>query len=173
MSTEIHDEKSNSSTGAMLETTDPYLFFNLGLEIFGVKLAAIREVVEPQPFKTVPNTIPSFVGICNLRGQIIGLLDFRIHFGIKNPNHLGIYMIFENEHGAFGAIIDQIVCVDSLKETEIDRKNAAPQAVIPPQYIDGVVQYKEQLVILIDIKAIFSKEELTSIAHSKMMARAV
>lgn len=162
---------NNANESALTDSAQTYLFFKIGREMYAIKLTDIREVIEPQPIKQVPNTIPSFLGICNLRGQIVGILDLRIHFGINQIQSHGIHMIFDSDVGAFGAVIDSIVGVESVKDADIE-KDTSVEAIVPQKYIKGVAKHRNQLVIIVDVKSILTREELAQISHSKMMARA-
>ena len=54
-----------------------FLLFAVGQIMFGTPLLGVREIVKPQSYKHVPNTSDHFLGVINLRGQIVGVVDFR------------------------------------------------------------------------------------------------
>ncbi|MCX6126790.1 MAG: chemotaxis protein CheW, partial [Proteobacteria bacterium] len=60
-----------------------FILFRLGKEQYAVNLTDVEEVLESPDMTSVPNTVPSFIGVCNVRGQIVGVLDLRKHFNIS------------------------------------------------------------------------------------------
>ena len=60
---------------------DRYLSFNLGVEEYAVPLLAVREVIAMPEYTPVPYTPPYFLGIMNLRGQVISIMDLRQKLG--------------------------------------------------------------------------------------------
>ena len=67
-----------------IETSgERYLCFSLGEETFAIPLLSVREVIAVPEITRVPQTPAHFMGIMNLRGQVISILDLRTKMGIK------------------------------------------------------------------------------------------
>lgn len=60
-----------------------YLTFRLAQEFFAIPLLQVKEVIAMPEVTPVPQTPPHFIGIMNLRGQVITVLDLRLKLGIK------------------------------------------------------------------------------------------
>jgi len=144
-----------------------YVIFSLGDELYGAKLLEVKEVVEMLPTKQVPNTIPSFKGVCNLRGQIIGVIELRTHFNIHSAASLRpLLLVFDSEQGTIAAVIDRVVSVSVIGPADVETK---PNIVssIPAKYIIGIGKLGERMVTLVDLKSILSQEELAHLDHLK------
>lgn len=63
-----------------------YLCFNLGHEEFAIPLLSIKEVIGMPDVTPIPQSPPHFLGIMNLRGQVISILDLRQKLTIKPSN---------------------------------------------------------------------------------------
>ncbi len=158
---------------ALEQEQHKYVIFRLHNDLYGSKLLDVREVVENLPTKKVPNTVHAFQGICNLRGQIIGVVDLRIRFDLPTEDSFlrPVLMVFESDTGAIAALVDQIVSVTEIPETHIEKK---PNIVcaIPSQYIHGIGKFQNKLVTLIDIKTVLSHEDLLKVSQSKTFGNA-
>lgn len=144
-----------------------YVVFELGNELYGARIADVREVVQLLPIKPVPNTIGSFVGVCNLKGQIVGVIDLRQRFSTKSTSSSPVMLVTETNSGAICCIVDAIRSVSNILPEDIER---SPNiiATIPMKYIYGIGKYESRLVTLIQLPLILSSEELTSVEHSRM-----
>ncbi len=168
-------EKSNSShlEGSLEESSEvsKYLVFGIGPDLFATKLLDIREVVEALTTKTIPNTIKAFRGVCNLRGQIIGVIDLRERFSIIDAQqHRQVYLIFDTGSGALAAVVDRIVSVVQIEDDQIARKTNIV-SVVPQKYLIGVAEHGQRLLTLLDLKLVLSHEELVQLTDSKLQAK--
>ncbi|MCX6119800.1 MAG: chemotaxis protein CheW, partial [Proteobacteria bacterium] len=144
-----------------------YIVFSLNGELYGTRLLDVREVVEPVYTKSVPNTVSFFHGVCNLRGQIIGVIGLRERFGIEtDPTKTAILMVFDTESGAIAAKADRIENVSVIDPINIERN---PNIVtnIPHRYIVGIAKFENRLITLIDLKSVLTFEEISEIGNSK------
>jgi purine-binding chemotaxis protein CheW len=149
-----------------------YIIFCLNEELYGTRLLEVREVVEPMPIKTVPNTVSYFEGVCNLRGQIIGVISLKSRFGIdKDTDAQNIMFVFDTESGAIAATVDKIMTVTAVPPTDIER-NPNIVSNIPQRFISGIAKVNDRLVTLIDLRQILSSEELIQLEQSKMRLKA-
>jgi purine-binding chemotaxis protein CheW len=143
----------------------PFLLFRVGGELYGTPLLGIREVVEPQEPKPIPNTVSFFSGIINLRGQVIGIIDLRKRFGCEASRHPGMaLMIFTTESGPLGALVDEIESVVKIPQTNIESK-AAIRMHVPSDFFIGIGNQGGRLISLIDLNKVLGTEELKA-AHA-------
>jgi purine-binding chemotaxis protein CheW len=153
------------------EDENKYIVFSLGGELYGTKLLSVREVIEAMATKAVPNTIPSFLGVCNLRGQIVGVIDLRIRFGVvAPPAERPIFLVFETSSGLIGAAVDRIVSVSEIPSHQVEAKPNIVCAV-PARYIQGIGKWDDRLVTLIDLRDVLSHEELAHTDASRILLK--
>ena len=86
--------------------------FSLSGKEYAIDIMNVKEIAKAGHFTYVPNTLSFVVGVYNLRGEIIPILDMRIFFGIpvqeKNDSALENLLSLSVEEQTFGIIVDKI-----------------------------------------------------------------
>jgi purine-binding chemotaxis protein CheW len=91
------------------DTNSQFLTFSLGGEEYGVDILKVQEIKGYVPTTRVPNSPPEVVGVLNLRGTIVPIVDLRRKFGLEAI-----------QYDAFAAIV--VVVVDQqTKGMVVDR----------------------------------------------------
>lgn len=132
--------------------------FRLASEIYAIETVFVREVYPLKSFTMIPG-IPAFVlGIVNVRGQIVSVVDLKKFFGLpdKGLGELNKVIIIRNDRMEFGILADLILGTDSIPL----------EAVQPPlpgitgigaDYLRGVTGER---VIILDANRILRDEEV-------------
>jgi purine-binding chemotaxis protein CheW len=97
--------------------------FRLGEELYGVNVMQIREVLRYTEITPVPGAPYFVIGIINLRGNVVTVIDNRIRFGIScEPidNNTRI-IIVEVDHQVIGMLVDSVAEVTYIRESEIEK----------------------------------------------------
>lgn len=134
------------------------IVFRLAYETYGIETAFVREVYPLKDMTTLPGT-PSFVmGIINVRGQIVSVIDLKKFFNLpaKGLGELNKVIIMCNERMDFGILADVVEGTQSVALEEI---MAAPPSVIGigKKYLKGVT--KEHIVLL-EAESILNDEKI-------------
>lgn len=140
-------------------TSSRYITFSLGEERFGIPLLTVREVIAMPEVTPVPQSPAHFVGIMNLRGQIISVVDLRLKMGIK-PKNLQETAVIICDLGttSIGVVVDSIDSVLSPEPNEISDRPEIPGGK-NSEYISAVYRQGENLILLLEIeKALDAKE---------------
>jgi len=131
-----------------------YLLFRLREELYGTPLLGVREVVEPQAPKPIPNTAKHFSGVINIRGEIVGVLDLRTRFNHNAETGVNMaLMVFSTDGGPMAGLVDRVESVISLSEKEIERNPNIGIEILREALI-GVGKYNKHLITLIDLHKI-------------------
>lgn len=113
-----------------LENTLRYVTFNIGDELFGVDIMCVESIIPPQSITTVPRTPDYFLGIINLRGEVISIVDMRKRFGLA-PKEITadtrIVVILSNGL-LVGMLVDRIHSIENLIAGKLQK--APPLAVL-------------------------------------------
>ncbi len=142
---------------------DRYLLFTLGAELYATPLMGVREVVEMQTAKQIPHTVASFLGVINIRGEIVGVVDLRLRLGYPaSERRDAAMMVFATPGGALAAVADGMEGVARIPEETIERKPKV-DARLPLQYLIGVGRLKERLVTIVDLSQVLEGEEISLI----------
>ena len=148
------DDAKEKTAGAAIEVVE----FLLAYETYGIESSYVREICSLKELTPVPCT-PSFVlGIINVRGQIVSVIDMKIFFDL--PKHgltdLNKVIIVHDEKMEFGILADSILGVRKIRREEIQPPLPTLTGV-GAEYLTGVT--KEPLVIL-DMAKILSSKNL-------------
>ena len=133
--------------------------FSLAGKDYGIDIMKVKEIAKAGRFTYVPNTLPFVLGVYNLRGEIIPIIDFRIFFNIAVPerknDELENLLIVTVGELTFGIVVDEIDTVVGIEKSSIQ----PPHPIfgdINVKYIYGVVEANRHLFILLDIDSIFT-----------------
>lgn len=158
-----------SDTNLVTGAEARYLLFKVGDEVYGTPLLGVREVVEPQACKKMPNTVKYFKGLINIRGEIVGVIDLRTRFSQDDSDAGKALIVFDTEAGAVGALVDQVDSVIAIQENVIE-KNPNVGSVVPIDYVVGIAKLNDMLVSLIDLNKTLGNEELSQLRNTKLSA---
>lgn len=149
-----------------------YLSFSLGHEEYAVPLLAVREVIALPDITPVPYTPPHFLGIMNLRGQVISIIDLRLKFNIKVENTTETAVIIcDVGTTSLGVVISSVNSVLALDPEEISAKPEI-QSYKNTDYITGVTRRDKKLILLLDINKALSVEEHAAIKQATATKKA-
>ena len=139
---------------------DRYLEFNLGHERFAIPLLSVKEVIAIPDTTKVPFTPDYFIGIMNLRGQVLSIIDLRKRLNIFPHENTAETAVIISELGytQIGFMVDSINRVLAVSGQEM----APPPEIeknLHTEFIIGCYKAERQLILFLDINKIMSKEE--------------
>jgi len=132
--------------------------FSLAGKDYAVDIMKVKEIAKAGRFTYVPNTLPFVLGVYNLRGEIIPIIDLRLFFNIDVPerqdNAVENMLIVTVGEQTFGVVVDVIDKVVGIQKSSIQPPHPL-FGDINIKYIYGVVEANKRLYILLDIDRIF------------------
>lgn len=132
--------------------------FSLCGKDYAIDIMKVKEIAKAGRFTYVPNTLPFVLGVYNLRGDIIPIIDLRLFFNIEIPerddNALENMLIVTVGEQTFGVVVDAIDKVVGIQKSTIQPPHPL-FGDINIKYIYGVVEAERHLYILLDIDKIF------------------
>jgi len=138
--------------------------FSLAGKDYSIDIMHVKEIAKAGRFTFVPNTLPFVLGVYNLRGEIIPILDLRLFFNIEVPprdeNKMENMLILAIEDQKFGVVVDKIDKVIGVQKSTIQPPHPL-FGDINIKYIEGVVESNNRLYVLLDVTRIFSSKEST------------
>jgi purine-binding chemotaxis protein CheW len=151
---------------------DRYLCFTLGVEEYAIPLLSVKEVIAMPDITAVPQTPAHFLGIMNLRGQIISVMDLRVKLSIKPLESAEIAVIICDLHpNSIGIVVDSINSVISPTADQISTKPEI-QSSHNTEYIRAVYREKDKIILLLDISKTLSQKDQQVFAKSIMTNKA-
>jgi len=120
----------------------------------------VQEVLRVTDIAPVPGAPGYVLGIINLRGNVVTVIDTRNRFGLlsKETDDSTRIVIIETDHHIIGIMVDSVAEVVDLRSSEIE---TAPNVGNDEssKYIQGVTSRDNELLILVDLNKFLSDEE--------------
>ena len=143
---------------------DRYLTFNLGEEEYALPLHAVREVIALPEITPIPQSAAHFLGIMNLRGQVISIVDLRLKFRIKPSSSTETAVIIcDLNPYCIGVVVDSVNSVQTPGPEEISEKPQNDSSTA--DYITGIYRKEDRLILLVDLVKTLSLEEQRALAE--------
>jgi len=134
--------------------------FKLGDEEYAIDVLKIQEIIRLVEITAVPRTDNYIMGVMNLRGKVIPVVDLRVRFNLEKSDFDKetriIVVRFEKEN--IGFVVDEVTQVVRINKSLIE---PTPPLVgsICQEYILGICKYNERLIILLDIDTLIYEDK--------------
>lgn len=154
----------NAQTGDENDPVLQWVTFQLGEETYGVNVMQVQEVLRVTEIAPVPGAPTYVLGIINLRGNVVTVLDTRKRFGMspRNLDDSSRILIIESADNVVGLMVDSVSEVVYLRASEME---AAPNVgnEESSRFIQGVCNRNEELLILVELNKLLTEDELRDI----------
>ena len=140
------------------------LVFSLGKENYCVDVCQAKEVMKLPETTRVPN-VPAFViGVANLRGEIISILDMHYFFGLEPVGRSQeVRVIVTDLTGeAIGLRVDRVQDTVEIDEDEIQVPLATLKGNLAA-YTKGQVAHGEEILIILDLEKVLQCEDIRNL----------
>lgn len=135
--------------------------FRLGDEEYGIEIDKVKDIITVPTITPVINSPFSIIGMMNLRGKLIPVMDLRERFGIsqQQTTRKSRIMVVEIRNELIGLLVDQVTQVLKVNEEIIEH---APkyESLVEEAYIRGICHLEERLIILLDIDRVIGIDNL-------------
>ena len=148
--------KPPAVVGVQAPGTRQVLTFELGNETYGVEILRVREIRGWSAVTKIPHAPPHVLGVLNLRGSIVPVVDLRMRFALDRVEYTKVTVIIVlSVHSAagrreVGVVVDGVSDVADFIAADV---KPAPDlgAAVATDYIRGLVTCAERMVVLLDI----------------------
>ena len=142
-----------------------YVTFKLDEETYGINVMQIQEALRYTEIAPVPGAPDYVLGIINLRGNVVTVIDTRKRFGLSEAevsDHTRIVVI-EVDSQVVGILVDSVAEVVYLRQSEME---SAPNVgnEESAKFIQGVCNKNGELIILVEFEKLMSEEEWSDVA---------
>jgi purine-binding chemotaxis protein CheW len=153
-------QKRNVAQNVAEDEILQWVTFQLERETYGINVMQVQEVLRYTDIAPVPGAPDYVLGIINLRGNVVTVIDTRSRFGLPSAevSENSRIVIIEAEKQVIGILVDSVAEVVYLRSSEID---AAPRVGTEEsaKFIQGVSNRDGELLILVDLNKLLSDEE--------------
>ncbi len=150
----------NQAAESANDTITQWVTFYLDNEKYGINVMSVQEVLRITDIAPVPGAPHYVLGIINLRGNVVTVIDTRTRFGLieKESDDATRIVIIESEGQVIGILVDSVAEVVDLQKSDIETTPNVGNDE-SSKYIQGVSSQGEQLLILVDVDKLLTEEE--------------
>jgi len=154
------EPSSSNKNDSDEDTILQWVTFRLANETYGINVMEVQEVLRFSDIAPVPGAPTYVLGIINLRGNVVTVIDTCQRFGlppIEITENTRV-VIIETDHQVIGILVDAVAEVVYLKRSDID---STPNVGNDDsaKFIQGVTHREGQLLILVDLNKLLGEEE--------------
>lgn len=128
--------------------------FRVDNERYGVDVMRVKEVLRFSDITPVPGADRSILGILNLRGNVVTVIDTRTLFNLsraESDDSTRVIVVELNEHEVIGLVVDSVDEVINLPQNQVDRAPSVITEESARRFVLGVCYYNKALIILLDL----------------------
>lgn len=139
--------------------------FELGNESCGVDISRIQDINRMQQITEIPHAPDSVVGVINLRGKVIPVVDLRKKLGLPPAEHTKStrIMVVRTGEGLIGMIVDAVSQVLRISSDSVEPPSPV-LAGTDSRYLRGIAKIDEELIVLLDLDYVLSGKEKAEMA---------
>ena len=153
------------------DNANQYLTFMLGKEEYGIEILKVQEIKGWGQVTKIPNTPNYILGVINLRGAIIPVMDLRLRFCLESADYTPTTVIIvtnvrlSNKTRTVGLVVDAVSEVYSIDESCF---SPAPELgnSIDTAYVSGLATVEGKMIILMAVEHLVSQEMLSSVPEA-------
>jgi purine-binding chemotaxis protein CheW len=151
--TTLLDTETEEDTTELVQ----FLVFQSGNGLYGINILETHEILKPVVVTRLPNVEPEVLGVINLRGNIIPVIDIQKKFSddyceIKDTSRI-VVCTFGNKH--LGLLVDRIVEVASISEDNIEGVEVRG---LSNQYLKGVGRASDKIFLIFNLEILFAEQ---------------
>ena len=136
-----------------------FLSFSVSNEIFGIELVHVHEILRPVFITRIPNVEEYILGVVNLRGEIIPIVDLKKKFeqGFVDINKNTRIVVLEHNSKRFGLVVQEVKQVIKIVKSSISDINNHMSSSFN-NMIDYVGRSGETIVLIVELKKLINFE---------------
>lgn len=158
-------EVADQSAARQPARTDDYVVFTLAGTQYALPLAQVTEMDKAPRVTAIPHSPDFVLGVTNLRGDIVALLDLRLLLGLPHSDdpRLGRMIVVRVEAGdqwtVAGLLVDSVVGIAPVAGNTL-QKPVGPDEDRAAAFLRGVCEHREQLLNVLDLDLLFRSAEM-------------
>jgi purine-binding chemotaxis protein CheW len=138
-----------------------FLTFRLATEEYGIDILSVQEIKGWSGATPLPESPPYLLGVINLRGSVVPIIDLRKRFGLAQadfgPTTVVIVARVDSPEGTriAGFVVDAVCEVYTVGEQD---RRPIPEAVTGQQeFVQGLATVEDKMIILLDIERLLTQ----------------
>lgn len=143
-----------------ISAENQYVTFEVEDEEYGIDVLQVQEIIRYQEPTKLPNAPEVIKGVLNFRGEVIPIIDLRRKFNLSLTEYdsFTVIIVIEIKDKIVGIIVDHVSDIVSFSQENI-QETLEFSAEINTEFIKGMAQLEERLIILLKLEELLSFEE--------------
>lgn len=136
-----------------------YIVVKIGNERYGIDINFVDNIVRMQKITRVPKVQKYFLGVINLRGEVVPVMSVRTRMGLEPDeftNSTRIIIIKLDQQGSIGLVVDEVLEVVALPVNEVDKYDAKDDKEV---FINGIGKHDGQLISLFELENVVADKQ--------------
>ena len=141
-----------------------YLTFDLADEEYGLEILKVREIIGLMVITPVPRTAEYVMGVINLRGKVIPVIDLRLRFDMESTEatEQTCVIVVDVGNTEIGIIVDRVSEVLDIPAGNIE-DTPIFGACVNTDFILGIGKRGDKVTILLDIEKVLMNTNLAGL----------
>ena len=142
-----------------------YVIFRIDQQHYALPLDHVIRAVRMVALTVVPDTPKSVLGVFNLSGQIVPVIDLRRLFGQSDrpPELNDILLIVQAREHTGALVVDEVLDVLEFTPKQVQ---PPPAAVSSSRFVTGAVQQEDILILVLNDFRLFPGKDETIVDES-------
>lgn len=139
-----------------------YVVFQLDRERYGLPIDSVERILPSQDVTKIPKTPKMMLGVFDMRGETIAVIDARQRFGMKEAEEGRNFVVVTSESGRCALKVDVVVGINTYADEHIDKAHA----LLDPDddFLNAIGKDGDTLTVLLDPEAIIPKSMRKKVA---------
>ena len=150
---EKHDGKKMTNRAVEMAT------FYVGKALCGMDILNVQEINKLMDMTTVPQAPDYVMGILNLRGQIVTIIDLgkKLNLGGTEMNEMSRNIIVNSKDEYIGLLVSRI---SDVVEADLDKVEPPPANIggVQGKFFKGVFKTKDRLIGILDVEKVLEND---------------
>jgi purine-binding chemotaxis protein CheW len=156
---------ATAATGATRERVDgKFLTFDLMREEYGLEILKVREIIGMLPITRVPRMPPSVVGVINLRGKVIPVVDLKTRLGMPADDaaERPCVIVVQTRGTELGVVVDHVREVVDVAADEVEDPPSFGTE-LGTEFLLGIAKNEGHVRLLLDIDHVLGGDDLAGL----------
>ncbi|WP_299967759.1 chemotaxis protein CheW [uncultured Roseobacter sp.] len=144
-----------------------HLAFDLGGQSYAIDISTVREIRGWTEPSGMPNTEPHVMGVINLRGDVLPLLDLASKLGLKTPeiNERSVIIVVQAKEVTVGLLVDSVSDIITPADEDMQQP---PEAATKSGdcYVSALTLIEDDVIRILDLNALLHSAEQPPLAEA-------
>jgi len=153
---------NTTAVDASARASAEFLTFRLGAEVYGIDILRVQEIRSFEPPTRIAYAPSHILGVVNLRGVIVPVVDLRIKLGCERVeyNNLTVVIVLNVKGRVVGVVVDSVSDVIELPREQIRSAPEMASGTVDTAFITGISTVNERMLIVMDIEALVTHPDM-------------